>query len=282
MRSHREGFTIIELLMVLVLGTMVMVSAYTALIRQSQSYSTLSAMTGTQQDTRTGIDLLGAELREVSANGSDLLLATPDSVRFRALRSFGILCDQNKINKKLIVQQFGVQPFRTGDSVLVYVDGDSLQAEDDSWQREYVNSTSAITLCGTTLGLSLIEQFGSANLIELTVGNSLKSDSIYPGAPVRAFDVLTYGVGTWDGRPMLLRRQGSDIAPLLGPIEDPGGIELSYFDGQGNELTGFPLDAATRASVRRIQVTLRAERHTGSPGGTHQDSLITDVFLRGS
>lgn len=282
MRGRREGVTIVELLLVLLLGTVVMAAAYTTLIRQSQSYSALSAMTGTQQDTRTGIDLLGAELRELSANGADLLLATPDSVRFRALRSFGILCDQNKINKKLVVQQFGVQPFRAGDSLLVYVDGDSLKAADDSWQREYVNNTSTTTVCGTTLGASLAGLYGTANLIELTVGNSLKADSIYPGAPIRAFDVLTYGAGTWDGRPMLLRKQGGNVAPLLGPIEDPGGIELSYFDGLGNELTGFPLNAATRASVRRIQVMLRAERQSGSQGGTHQDSLTTDVYLRGS
>lgn len=281
MKNDRAGFTIIELLLVAVLGLLVMAGAYSTLIRQGEAYTTFSAMSGTQQDTRTGVDLLGAELRELSANGADLILATPDSIRFRALRSFGLLCDQNKINKKLIVAQFGVQPFRAGDSLLVYVDGDSLKADDDSWQREYVNSTSNVTVCGTTLGVSLGTLLPNANLIELTIGITLKADSVYPGAPIRSFDLITYGGGTWDGMPMLMRREGASTAPLLGPIEDPGGIEFSYYDGAGNELTSFPLDAATRASVQRIQVKIRAERRTAR-SGTHQDSLITDVYLRGS
>lgn len=281
MRADRAGFTFIELLLVVVLGMIVLAGGYTTLLRQTDAYSTFSAMTGTQQDTRTGIDLLASELRELSASGADLVLATPDSIRFRALRSFGILCQNtHKLNKKLIVAQFGVQPFKAGDSILVYVDGDSLQARDDKWQREYVNTTAAAT-CGTVLGVNLGTLSPGATLTELTIGTTLKSDSVYPGAPVRSFNLITYTAGTSDGIPMLMRLEGGSEAPMLGPIEDPGGIELSYFDGTGTELTNFPLSAADRETVRRIKIKLRAERRSVR-NDTYQDSLTTDVYLRGS
>lgn len=281
MRTAREGMTMIELLLVMVLGMIIVGGAYTTLLSQSDAYGTLNAMSETQQDTRMGIDVLRAELRELSANGSDLAAATPTSVRFRAPRSFGILCDQNKINKKLIVARLGMQPFTAGDSILIYVDGDSLKAADDVWQREYVNNVSSTT-CGAIigLGLSLSSLLPDATFTELSIGPSLRSDSIFPGAPVRSFDVVTYEAGTWDGMPMLVRKQGSDVAPLL-LIRDTDGLTLRYFDGLGNELTTFPLNAAARQSVRRIQVVLRSERRSVR-ADTYQDSLTTDVSLRGS
>lgn len=281
MRTTREGVTMIELLLVMVLGMIIVAGAYTTLLSQTDAYGTLNAMSETQQATRMGLDVLGAELREVSANGSDLAAATSSSVSFRALRSFGILCDQNKINNKLIVGRLGVQPFTAGDSVLVYVDGDSLKAADDVWQREYVQNV-ASTTCGAIIGsgLSLGSLLPNATFVELSVGTSLKKDSIYPGAPIRSFNRVTYEVDTWDGRPMLVRKQGSDVAPLL-LGRDPDGLTLRYFDELGNELTTFPLDAAARESVRRIQVILRSERRSVR-ADTYQDSLTTDVFLRGS
>lgn len=281
MRTTREGVTMIELLLVMVLGMIIVAGAYTTLLSQSDAYGTLNAMSETQQETRMGIDVLGAELREVSANGSDLAAATSSSVQFRALRSFGILCDQNPINKKLVVARLGVQPFTPGDSIVIYVDGDSLKAADDVWQTERVQNVSSTT-CGAIigLGLNMAMLLPDATFTELTVGNSLKSDSIYPGAPIRSFDLVTYEVDTWDGMPMLVRKQGSDVAPLM-LIRDTDGLTLRYFDGLGNELTAFPLDAAARESVRRVQVILRSERRSVR-ADTYQDSLTTDVFLRGS
>lgn len=281
MRNTREGITLIELLLVMVLGMIVVGGAYTTLLSQSDAYGTLNARAGTQQDTRMGIDLLSAELRELSANGSDLTLASASSIQFRALRGFGILCDQNKINKKLIVARLGVQPFSEKDSILVYVDGDSLKAADDVWQREYINSVSATT-CGAVLGLGLTlsSLLPDATFAELTVGNTLRTDSIFPGAPIRSFDVVTYEVGTWGGAPMLLRKEAGNASPLL-PIREGDGLALRYFDGAGTELTTLPLDAAARASVRRIQVVLRGERRSVR-AETYQDSLMTDVYLRGS
>lgn len=283
MGTSRGGFTFIEMLLVMVLGVMLLAGAYGTLARQEQGYRHMTAMAATQQDTRTGIELLSAELREISAGGADLLMATPDSLRFRALRKFGILCDKSSNDKKLTVAQLGADPFAAGDSLLIYVDQDSLTATDDYWVSEYVQNVGTISLCGTTLGLSLGTVLASSELTVLQLpGAGLKFDSVYAGAPIRSFEILTYRTGDYDGEHMLLRRYQSDApVPLFGPVENPGGLALRYFDGSGNELTSFPLNAADRASVRRVEVKLRAQRITGGTTGTYTDSLVTEIFFRG-
>lgn len=282
MSTRRDGFTFIEFLLVLVLGMMLLGGAFSTLSRQEQAYGLFRAAAANQQDTRNGVDLLAAEFREVSAGGSDLLMATPDSVRFRALRKFGLLCDKNKMNKKLVVAQVGADRFVAGDSLLIYVDQDSLKAADDFWQREVVQSVAAPLTCGTTLGLSLGLLLPNANLLELTLpGAGLKYDSIYPGAPVRSFETLTYRAGESGGERMLLRVQNGTATPLFGPLKTTNGLVISYYDTLGTQLTSFPLSPAARGSVQRMRIELRAERRAGGSNRMHSDSLITDIYLRG-
>lgn len=282
MRTQRGGYTFIEVLVVLVVGMIVLLGAFSTLLRQQEAYGQMGAMAGTQEDARTGLDVLSAELRELSAVGGDLLMATPDSLRFRALRKLGLVCDTDKNNKRLTVAQIGADPFAVGDSVIVYADQDSLRADDDVWQRGAVSALGS-AVCITTLGLNLATLLPSANLSLLTLaGAGLKFDSIYPGAPVRSFETLSYRAGAWGGEDMLVRDADGAVSPLVGPLPATDGFALRYFDGSGTELTSFPLSAADRASVRRIRVEIHAERVGGGQAGTHQDSLISDVFTRGS
>ncbi|NIQ56242.1 MAG: hypothetical protein GWN02_18920 [Gemmatimonadetes bacterium] len=274
------------MLLTLILGLVLMAGAYGVLIRQDRAYSELRAATATQQDSRTGIDLLTGELREISSAGGDLVMATRDSIRFRALRKFGTVCQTDNSNKKMMVVQTGIEPFAAGDSIAVYVDRDTLMAEDDLWQQEVVNTVSTSTACTTTLGAALASLLPGSPLIELRfTGIALKYDSIYPGAPIRSYEVLTYRAADWNGDWLLVRdhvESGSRVTvPLLGPIADPRGFVLRYFDGTGTELTAFPLSAADRAAVRRIQVWILAERPAGH-AGDHGDGLLTDIHLRGN
>lgn len=281
MRTRRDGFTLIELLLVLVLGMILLGAAFQTMSQQEQAYGLFNAMAGAQGDTRLGVELLTSELRELSADGSDLLLATPDSLRIRALRKFGLVCAIEKNNTQLTVAQVGADPFLSGDSVVVYVDQDSLQAADDIWQRTQVSGIQATSTCGSLLGGTLGLLLPDATLTILKVGGSLRFDSIYPGAPVRSFENLMYRVGDWQGDKVLERVYNGTTAPMFGPLADPDGFVVSYFDTLGTELTTFPLSAADRASVQRLRIELRAERRAGA-GRTHTDSLITEIYLRGN
>lgn len=282
MTTHRPGFTFIEMLMVVVLGSIVVAGVYGTLVRQEQAYGQVRAMGATQDDARMGVELLSSELREVSPEGGDLLMAAADSIRFRALRKFGLVCDTDRPGRRLSIAQLGADPFRPGDSLLVYVDQDTLMAADDIWQRDLVTHVGGLSSCPTTLGLRLLGLLPDATLTSLTVeGSVLNIDSVFPGAPIRSYESLTYRIGPWDGDPMLVVERNGVAQPLVGPLTSDG-IRFRYFDGQGLELASVPLSAADRERVRRVRVEVRASRHAGSQAGMHQDSLITDIYTRGS
>lgn len=285
---NRQGFTFVEMLLVLVLGAILLAGVYGTLIQQEEAYAQFNAVAATQQDARGGLALLSSQLREVSAEGGDLVAATANSFTIRQLRQFGIVCASDNSNKRLVVGTVGVEGFADADSIAVYIDGDSLQAADDTWGIDGIASVSATSSCsggplgglGATLGT--LFPSGSLELISTTTG-SLKFDEVYPGAPVRGFDHMTYQVGTWEGQPMLQRVDSDgDAAPLFGPVTADDGLVMRYFDGGGTELTSFPLSADDRRSVQRVQVELRTRRRTGAVNGSHTETLITDVYLRGN
>lgn len=281
MSTRRDGFTLIELLLVLVLGMVLLGAAFQTMSQQEQAYGLFNAMAATQGDTRLGVELLTSELREVSADGSDLLLATPDSLRIRALRKFGLVCLTNKSNSQITVAQIGADPFATGDNIVVYVDQDPLKASDDIWQFSQVSNIQSTSTCGSLLGGALGLLIPDARLTILKVGGSLRFDSIFPGAPVRSFETLMYRLGDWQGEKVLERVHDGTSAPMFGPLSETDGFVVSYFDTLGTELTAFPLSEADRASVQRLRIELRAERRAGA-ARTHTDSLITEIYLRGN
>jgi hypothetical protein len=230
-----------------------------------------------------GIDLLTAELRQISTVGGDLAAADADAIRFRALRKYGIVCQTDKGNKKIVVAQRGMEPFARDDSIAVYVDQDSLQASDDIWQQDEIGSVSSPATCISSLGAILATVLPGYALTELQInGAGLRYDSIYPGAPIRSYEVLTYRTATSDGATMLVRQDADGVVPLLGPLADTDGLVFRYYDAMGTELTGVPLSATDRESVRRIQIVLRTQRHSGGQAGERGEELVTDVHLRGS
>lgn len=283
MRTMREGFTFVELLLVLVLGTMLLGAVYETLSRQEEAYGFFNAVAGTQHDARMGMDLLASELRELSTGGGDLLMATEDSVRIRAMRKFGIVCLDDKSAKRFSVATLGVTPFAPGDSFFVYVDQDSLKASDDIWQKDAVSSVGALADCGTSiLSSALGTLVPTATLQQITVpGAGLRFDSIFPGAPIRSFETLTYRTGTIRGDDWVQRVSGDTITPLFGPVTATDGFRIAYFDTLGVAFTTFPLNATDRQNVHRIRIELRARRRAGGPGSTYTDSLISDIYLRG-
>ena len=290
MTTRRDGFTIIELLLVLLLGSLLLGGVYDTMTRQEKAYGTFNARAGTQQDTRIGMDLLSAELRELNVAGDtagdngDLLMATPDSIRIRAMRKFGIVCHTDQPGQRFIVATEGATTFSANDSILVYVDRDSLRASDDTWRRSKLTGVSASLGCGLSafgLAQALLSPDATRQQLQVT-GGSLPLAQIYPGAPIRSFETLTYRVAGVGSRPWVVRVQADTIMPLFGPVAADGGFRLAYFDTAGTELTTFPLSLADRRSVGRIRLELRARRQTNADTPAYTDSLISEIFVRGN
>lgn len=272
-RLDRRGMTMIELLVVTILGMVILGAVYQILVTNQRTYTAQSAMVRDQQSLRGGIDLLLGELREVSPSDGDLVSIGDHSVTIRSSRYLGLVCSVLTTGSDPTVLARKVGGYLRGDSARVFFENNPRITGDDVWRTAVVNVIDST-------GLSVCPTGGTAQVVQLEdveFGSAASTDSITPGALIRNFEHHTYALGTYDGQPYLTQTDGGGTeSPLVGPLRAQDGVEFRYLDRDGN-VTGSP------ANVREIEVTTRtATDNVTAAGGTLQDSLRIRIHTRNS
>ena len=269
MTRERKGFTMVELIVVVVLGSLVLLAALQILVTNERTYTAQNAEISGQQSTRMALEVLFNELREVSPPGGDILAMSSDSIRVRLMRKFGIVCGTIFGNPPVltVVKLPGTQ-FADGDSVFVFADNDEKDDNDDTWIKARVTAVAAATcpVDGTTAGVQL--RFNGQQAL-------FTADSVGMGAPVRSFGHYTFGMTTYSGDPYLARRdEAGSMVPIAGPLQAGTGLEFVYRDALGAV-------TATPANVRQIVVTVRTGSGVlNSLGQEGSDSITAWVYTR--
>jgi prepilin-type N-terminal cleavage/methylation domain-containing protein len=265
----RRGFTLVELLVVAVVGVLLVMATYQVLVINQRTYTIQNEKVRAQQATRAALDVLFNELREVSSRDGDILTALPDSITVRAMRSFGLVCDAD--NPPVFrVRLAGSSTFVQGDSVFVFADNNPNLTSDDAWNVDDVASVAGSVAC--TNG-------DPAQDVALSAAGWYTANTVQAGAPVRAFTTLTYGLFELDGDTYLGRHEvGADWVPIVGPLAPADaaapGLQFAYRDQNGT-VTAVP------GLIREIQVTLRAVSQAKSMQGTQvADSIVASVYTR--
>ena len=251
-----------------VVGVVALSSAYKLLQSQQRVATAQNAQLVNQQTVRDGIDVIFGELREVSAEGGDILTIGPNSIEVRALRRLGVICGVDyAAGPSLTVQRVG-DWFESGDSVFVFADNDTAIATDDEWLMGSIGSVDTTSSCGAA---------DAQTVLVPDLAASMAVDSVRVGGVIRSFRSVEYSLGKY-GSDWYLGQEtgGTGFAPLVGPLDSQsaGGLVFEYFDATG-------ATTAVPANVRRIDVTLR--RHSlvsGSAGGYVADSLTTSIYTR--
>jgi prepilin-type N-terminal cleavage/methylation domain-containing protein len=263
-RSER-GFTLVEILVVLVLGSILLLATYQVLATNTRVYAENTARAQGQQTLRAGVDILSGELREISAAGGDLLGMGSDSLTIRAQRTFGLVCDVDYNGSPVKVTSFTVGPaFEVGDSIFVFHDNEAELASDDEWFVGVVSAVASNTACSgspsQTLSIPMLT----------TTATASPPDSVRLGAPLRGFETITLGEYTFDGETFLGRRVdgSSDPDPMVGPLLDSRGVTFRYLDSRGQVTTVDTL-------VAQIEITLRYK----SDMKTFQSVPVSDSVL---
>ncbi len=260
----RRGFTLVELMIVAVVGAMVVGATYQILLSSQRAYTIQSAQIQGRQTVRAGPDILFAELRELSRAEGDILTMGSDQIEFRAMRAFGLVCDVDPSGSPMLVQKIG-RFFESGDSIMVFADNRVEIASDDTILSGMVASIDTTQTCS-----------GADTAQSLTVPamvSAFANDTVRIGAPVRGFTIYTYGLYSLDGDYYLARKSGVTTTPLVGPVSS-NGVSFIYLDSFGN-VTNNP------RSVSQIEVTLRSESRVLNPQGRPiADSLTTAIYLR--
>ena len=262
--GDRRGFTLVELMIVAVVGSLVVGSTYQILLTSQRALTIQTAQIQGQQNVRAGLDILFSELREISGAEGDILTMGSDRIEFRAMRAFGLVCGVSAAGSPVRVRKIG-RFFSSGDSIMVFADNNPNFSSDDTILAGVVGSIDTTQTCsGADTAQSLAVTALAAALV---------NDTVRIGAPVRAFTVYTYGLYSLDGDYYLARQSGATTDPLVGPLS-ANGVSFTYVDAFGN-ITTNP------RAVARIEVTLRSKSKVlDQRGRPVADSLSTAIYLR--
>lgn len=268
-RRGSGGFTLVELLVVVVLGSLVMLSAHRVLVNNLRAFTIVSAEVRTREPIRAGAEVLRGELREISPAEGDLVAIAADSVVIRGMRKFGVTCSAIVGGTSYLTVARVGEWFEVGDSVVVLADNDPRRASDDIWLKATVGSVDTTLTCA---GGRPAQQLGLPSTLAM-----MTADSVRQGAPVRAFTRYWFGLVREGDDWFLARREpGRTAEPMIGPLDGPGvpGLQFAYFDAYG-------ATATTPAQVARIDITLRTRSAVlGSNGEPVGDSVVATIYPR--
>ena len=282
MRNTR-GFTLIELMIVVVMMAIVGGAMVRMLVNTQRLSREQAERVGLQSNLRTGAFLIPSELAEVgiSATASDLLFMGATAVQYRAMRGSGVSCQVSPTEIRLWdipeMPYYGIRTMITAnnrDRILIFAEIDPDDPTDDEWIDRQLGGVAPSTCAGRpAVALTFAD-------ISAATPNGIAD--VMVGSPVRYYETMRLESYTANGQLWLGARSISagELAPqaVLGPLA-PNGFQLEYLDGNGN-----PTGAAT--AVRAIRVTLRGltqaavSRGLGQANMIVQDSLVAMIALR--
>jgi prepilin-type N-terminal cleavage/methylation domain-containing protein len=278
MRRGRGGFTMVELIIVVVLGSLVLAAALQVLITNQRTYTAQTAQVSGQQSVRVALEVLFNELRELSPGGGDILSMSSNGLGVRLMRKFSVVCATDfsvPLSPVFTVPNALMGPFTrfaNGDSVFVFADNRVNVDNDDHWIAAEVTAVNTAQTCPQT---------GNPPASALVFGLQgalfdFATDSVGLGAPIRSYERVRYGLTTYNGDPYLGRQREADASPVpvAGPLRAGTGLEFVYRDSLG-AITSTP------AEVRQIVVRIRSGSGVlNSLGETVSDSILAWVYTR--
>lgn len=274
MRRER-GFTLVELLMGLIVMSLVAAILTRVFISQQRLSVAQVEQASMQSNVRTGTQIVANELRELAVGNEDIKAFNATSLSYRAMRSFGIVCQVSLSSLRIrSTPIFGARPITAGrDSMLLFVEKDPSDTTDDAWVSLPITGTTAATCPDGTPAL------------RLATNNPPVASDVQLDAPLKTFEIMEIapvlaGGHNWLGAHSLTKPGGEELTPVAGPIT-VAGLSFNYLDINGNT-TG------TRSNIRSIRLTVRGQSDwnvrpgasLGQAAAPLIDSLVTTVTLR--
>ncbi len=279
----RRGFSMAELMVVIVLLGIVMGSLVQVITRQQRFYRGAREIMETRGSVRQGIEVLRAELRGASSVGGDFYpnQLNETSIEFRSTTGSSIICSIPVIGGTTFVVppagQLGsiaapggvLSMWRdapqVGDSILIYDTGAATSSGDDAWvpMRSITSVTPLVGACGGTPFVTADDALKTGYTITVTPALTI---TIPVGTPIRVFRRVRYEL--FQASDMRWYLGFSECHPsrsptcsaldvVSGPYRPPSqggqsGVGFYYFDVNGAPTTNPAL-------LARIDVAVRGE-----------------------
>jgi prepilin-type N-terminal cleavage/methylation domain-containing protein len=304
--SLKQGFTLVELMVTLVLLSAVMGTMSLVLMRQQRFYTGIGSVIQTRAQVRQALGLLPGELRALSPSQGDIYVMTDSSIEFRAIVGSSVLCQKSILTANaIILPPLSLAKGNTltvwlskpviGDSVLIFDEGATTLTADDVWQARKITAVDSGTVSSgycSTLYKYTTSADGAKYSVRVTLGSSTGS-SVKNGAPIRFFRRAHYSfyktannqwfLGYYDCLPPTSGTVPvcSAIMPVSGPYRPyaaanmgSSGLTFSYFDSTG-------ASTSDKLKVARIDIVVRGESKRAIwTSQKYRDSISVSVGVR--
>lgn len=296
-QTRRSGFTLVELLLVLVLLGIVGGALMRMVANQQRFYKGTYDLIELRSQLRQAGAVLTSDLRGLSSPGGDLVTMTDSSMDFRYTMGSSISCT-TPANSTIIVPPTTTANGNTltnwltppvqRDSVYVFDEGDTTTTSTDDVWRPYEIAQDPDPGSGTCAAAYNAQSDGYAIRMTTSI-----SPTILQGAAIRFIRRAHYSLyqsgndGLWYLGYMCSSCGNATVSPIAGPFKaylptgagmDTSGIRITYFDSTG-------ATTATAANVARISIVLRGQTRSalnvsGLKRGVNMDSIRLNVALR--
>ena len=289
-RRARSGFTLAEVILVMVVGGAVLALVFSIGTLLTRQLAAASSRVGAIQQLNDAAAILPLDLRMLSPSIGDIRAgeARDTSLEFRSTVMSAVTCAAERW--AIVLAPFWSGHRRPQQATPQVDDSLWFLADDETaehWEVARIRSVQLSTGSCTTLraGGGNDELYDRSRLI--TIGVDSKTNGV-AGAPARitrparyslykAGDGLWYlGLRSWNGA----ARRFNTVQPVSGPYRRPVGgrfgLDFRYYDSLDNRLSVATLETNR---IARIEVRLIADAGD-STRAARSDSLLLAVALR--
>jgi prepilin-type N-terminal cleavage/methylation domain-containing protein len=227
-----RGFSMPELLVVIVLGVLLIFALQQTIMSQRRYYGAQRAAAQRHETLRVASAVLSSALREANIPAGDVAILAPGRVRVRMPMGLAFVCGIDITGQRVgAVNLEGRWVAGVGDSVLIQRSG--------AWSAHAIT-----TLSGPVVQVPCVASGGAVlqldqNVPDVVVGSAARAFRSH------VFEVASDGTDDW-----LYRVDGAQRDLLLGPLDGAQGFQVWFEDGGGTVLPGPA--GAERLGVRVV------------------------------
>lgn len=296
----RRGFTLTELMIVIVLMAVVMSMLTALFLSQQRFYGDVHETAAVRRELRTGAGILPLDIRGLSGPGGDIEAYNSTRLVVKAPIGSAVICDIDVDRRAFHIfptnlgantlSSFWTDPLPS-DPIFVFDDNEKDGAEDDVWRPHEIGSITSSSRCdvpGTPFTNLAADAAAQKPRMKITLaGTATLEPYIEVGAVVRFTRRMEYqlrqpsaGAGYYIMVRESRNKSWTDFTPVSGPYTSTG-LRFAFYDTLGTEVTSG--DPASLRRIARVDVAMHAsgaEARSIGRDGPITDSLFMSVGIR--
>ncbi len=285
--NNEKGFSLVEMLIAMAIGMMLLATATYTYTKQSEVITKGNKTTEVRGMTRLALDELVTEIRRAGYGmppgdsnagrlAQGITAATATSVTYRANTEdimTTVSVDCGDLRWYLFVENNAA--FTVGDAVSIYSLRDMTMAEIRTLTLVTNYNGTSTGICSTA-GATINSNY---LLWGPTLINLYTPIDDNAAVVIHNYHTITYTYNSGPGTITVWDDGGSTAVAdtTITKANNVTGVTFSYFDANGNALTGFPLNATDLGNVRRMNISVTVQNDRDN---AFTETYNTDITLR--